>query len=254
MTEAVAIRSDGADTKPGARPGATGAQVHASLELYEPRKAPGGSQPGGHLGSIDFQFNPKEVTIAKTAKWGSKPTKGAKKAGPPEFLGSEPSKLSLEMFFDAWETQDNSVVTRVDALMKCCVPTENTSGTAKALPPLVIFTWGGLKSFPGFVTQVSAKFTRFSSSGVPIRAVCTVNLEEMPGGKGGQNPSSQSVAARSTHTMVAGDCLPLLAHAEYGDAALWRNIAAYNGIDDPMRIPDGTAVMLPARDDLTRMW
>lgn len=253
MTETIALRADGAGSQSSgsSRNGSPSAQVvHATLELYEAQKAKGGSLPGGSVGSIPFQFNPKEVTIAKSAKWESKPAKGAKKAGPPEFMGAEPCKLSLEMFFDAWEEQDDSVVKRVDALMKCCVPTQSTTGTAKALPPLVIFTWGGLTSFPGYVTQVSAKFTLFSPGGTPIRAVCSVNLEEMPGGKGGQNPTSRAVAARRLHTMVAGDTLALLAYLEYGDPAMWRRLAEYNRIDDPMRITSGTSIVLPAPEDL----
>ena len=31
--------------------------------------AGGGSEPGATLGRIPFQFNPKELTIAKSAKW-----------------------------------------------------------------------------------------------------------------------------------------------------------------------------------------
>ena len=49
---------------------------------------------------LEFQFNPKEVSITKSAKWERKPTKD-KKAGPPEFSGAEPCKLTLELFFDA---------------------------------------------------------------------------------------------------------------------------------------------------------
>ena len=47
-----------------------------------PAPASGGSKAGNKRGAIAFQFNPKEVTIAKTAKWERKTTKGSKKAGP----------------------------------------------------------------------------------------------------------------------------------------------------------------------------
>ena len=52
----------------------------ATLKLYDP--TPSGGSPGGERGSIPFQFNPKEVTIQKAAKWERKTAKGAKKAGP----------------------------------------------------------------------------------------------------------------------------------------------------------------------------
>ena len=74
----------------------------ASLTLHEsvPGKG-GGASLGNQCGTIPFQFNPKEVTIQKSAKWERKPARGAKTAGPPQFTGAEPCKLTLAMFFDA---------------------------------------------------------------------------------------------------------------------------------------------------------
>ncbi|GAB91904.1 CIS tube protein [Gordonia rhizosphera] len=224
--------------------------VHAELEMYEPTKAPGGAKPGAKLGSIPFQFNPREVTITKAAKWESKPTKGAAKAGAAEFMGAQPCTLSLEMFLDGTAKHDDSVAKGVDRLMSCCVPTSATTGTPKAMPPLIVFKWGGLTSFPGFITKVTAKFTLFAADGGPLRAVCTVEIEEMPGGKGGQNPTSRAASARRTHMLVAGESLASLAHREYGDPARWRAIADFNDIDDPMRVPSGTVIRMPAVDDV----
>ena len=113
------------------------------------------------------------------------------------------------------------------------------------------FQWGGITSFPAYVSQVNVKYTRFASNGVPIRAVCTVNLEEMPPGNSKQNPTSGVLAVERVHTMVAGDHLALVAYEEYGSAAMWRPLAAYNGIDDPMRIANGTQILLPAADALS---
>ena len=86
--------------------------------------------------------------------------------------------------------------------------------------------------------------------GTPIRATCTVALEEMPGEPPRQNPTSGSPAARATYTVVAGDTLASIAYAEYGDPRLWRPLAAFNGIDDPMRVPIGSTVLVPAADEL----
>ena len=113
------------------------------------------------------------------------------------------------------------------------------------MPPMVVFKWGGVSSFPAVITQVNAKYTRFASNGIPIRAVCTVNLEEMPSEAGKQNPTSGVLAVDRAHTMIAGDTLALVAYREYGDPKLWRTLATYNSIDDPMRIPNGAQVLLP---------
>lgn len=252
MPDVIALASAAAPSTAPAAAAAKGdppqAKQHAVLDLYKAEKADGGSKRGTQIGKIPFQFNPKEITISKSAKWDRKPAKGNKKAGPPEFSGAEPCKLTLEMFFDAVLQRKLDVVQAVEQLFSCCVPVDEKA--PKPMPPLVVLTWGGISSFNAFVTQVSAKYTLFSSAGVPIRAVCTVNLEEMPGEPRKQNPSSGARAARRVHRFGHGDRLALLAHSEYGDPTMWRKLAAYNDFDDPMRIRPGTPVVLPAIEEL----
>jgi nucleoid-associated protein YgaU len=255
MTELIALTSTKAPERPGAASPVSKAAVpqtaaqHAQLVTYDAVPATGGSKTGGgKKDTIDFQFNPKEVSITKSAKWDRKPGKRSKQAGPPEFAGSEPCKMTLELFFDATLKTDVDVVKSVESLFACCVPTDPKA--KKPMPPLVVFTWGGLSSFPAFVTQVSAKYTLFAANGVPIRAVCSVTLEEMPGEPRKQNPSSGALTTRKVHNLVDGDNLALLAYREYGDPTMWRPLADYNGVDDPMRLRPGTRVVLPAIEDL----
>lgn len=222
----------------------------AQLALYDAKPGGSGEDLGGPRERLDFQFNPKEFTIQKAANWASKPARGAAKAGPPEFTGAGPCKLSVEMFFDASGTQDGSVVAAVEKLLSCCVPTEQSIGNKKATPPLVVLQWGKTRAFPSYVTSVSAKFTLFSSDGTPIRATCSVSMEEMPGVTAKQNPTSGSPAARRLHTVVAGDTLASVAYREYGDPAMWRALAAYNRVDDPLRLRPGTPLLVPGPDDL----
>ncbi len=224
----------------------------AELTVYNAK--PGGSNEdlGDPRDRLEFQFNPKEFTISKTATWASTPARGAQKAGPPEFTGSGPGKLNLEMFFDASGSHGNSVVLAVDKLFACCVPTEESRTDRKASPPLVVLKWGTTRSFPGYVSSVSAKYTLFTPGGTPIRATCTVAIEEMPGVTAKQNPTSGSVTARRLHTLVAGDSLASVAYREYGDPAMWRALAAFNRIDDPLRVRSGTTVLVPAADELLR--
>src|SRR6478672_2963829 len=132
--------------------------------LTPPSPTTGGRKLDGEIGKIDFQFNPKELTIAKTVKWDSKPTTGAKSAAPPEFKGPEPGKLTLEMFFDATAKHDGSVVEAVEKLFSCCIATEKTHANDKPMPPLVVFKWGAITSFPSYVTSVSVKYTLFSAA------------------------------------------------------------------------------------------
>ena len=219
----------------------------AVLTLYDPTPA---GPPGAERGRITFQFNPKEVTISKAAKWERKTAKGANKAGPPEFSGPEPCKMTLELFFDTSGKQDGSVVAAVEQLFSCTVPTPESAGQKKPSPPLVVLHWGPVSSFPAFVTSVSAKYTLFSSAGLPIRASCSVSLEEMPNEQGRQNPTSGSDAVRRSRTLVEGDTLASVAYAEYGDPAAWRAVARFNGIDDPLRVAPGSRLLLPPPEEL----
>lgn len=223
----------------------------AYLELHEARPNKGaGASLGASKGRIAFQFNPNELTVKKAAKWNSEPARGSKKAAPPEFQGPEPGKLTLEMFFDATDKMDDSVVKAVKSLFACCAPTDQSMGKSKPVPPLVVFHWGALDFFPSFITSVSAKYTLFTPEGTPVRATCTVDLQEMPSLTAKQNPTSGSLTARRTHVLLEGETLAAVAYAEYGDAAMWRPLAAANDIDDPQRLIPGRTVLLPSADEL----
>jgi nucleoid-associated protein YgaU len=256
MAKPIALKAAGSGTlkRPDeASTGKAGGQdsmQRAVLTLYACEDAPGGAKTGASLGSLKFQFNPKEVTIAKGAKWERKPAKNGKSASPPEFTGTDPCKLTVEMFFDATTTHDGAVVEAVETLFSCLVATDKSHSKKKDAPPLVVLSWGKITSFNSFITSVSAKYTLFGSDGVPIRAVCSVAMEEMPGELFRQNPTSGSYDVRNVHRTIAGDTLAGIAYAEYGDPTLWRALAAYNGIDDPLRVRPGVTLMLPTPEEL----
>lgn len=238
--------SAAAPGQPGARP----TLQHAYLQIFEPSKDGSLSQPGPKMHTIDFQFNPKELTLAKTASWSRETAKGNKKSSPPQYKGPQPSKLSLEMFFDASDKQDNSVVKTVEKLFACTVPTDSSLQQKKASPPWATFRWGGLTSFMGYISSVSAKYTLFTAEGIPIRATCTVALEELSGDAPKQNPTSGGVVPHRVHQVVEGDSLAAIAYQEYGKPALWRLVAEVNRIDDPMRLRPGSRLLLPALEEL----
>lgn len=241
-----AAAAGGAKGAPGDHP----KLEHAFLEVHEPSKDGSFAQAGPLMYKVDFQFNPKELALTKGASWTREPAKGSKKSSAPQYQEPQPSKLTLEMFFDASATQDSSVVKAVEQLFRCCVPTDASHQRKKESPPWVTFRWGALTGFLAYVSQVQAKYTLFTPSGVPIRATCTVTLEELSGETPKQNPTSGTLVPHRMHVVVEGDSLPAIAYDEYGDPALWRTVAATNGIDDPMRLRPGTTLLLPAIDEL----
>ncbi|HUL26359.1 MAG TPA: hypothetical protein VLW44_11395 [Streptosporangiaceae bacterium] len=237
-------------TSAGAGPAAGGSTARATLDVYNAKPTQKGAEISSPRGQIQFQFNPKELSIQKSAKWERKPSRNARKASPIEFSGADPCKLTLEMFFDASDSENGSVVGPIEDLFSCCVPTDDTRINKKAMPPLVRLNWGAIVSFTAFVTSVQAKYTLFAPDGTPIRATCSVSLEEMPSDPAGQNPTSGALSAQAVHRVISGDSLASIAYAEYGDPSLWRPLAWANGIDDPIRLPVGATLIVPAAHEL----
>lgn len=232
-------------TVSGGSAGSPAKLAHAELEVHKP-----GNTAGAPQKTIAFQFNPKELAVTKTAKWKRDGQPKAKKSALPTFTGSDPLKLTIEMFLDATDTMNTSVVQRVEELFTCCVPTPETVDTKTPSTPWVVLHWGDLRGFTAVVTNVNAKYTLFTPGGTPVRAVCSVTLEEMPTEVAKQNPTSGSLVVRDVHQVVAGDTLESLAYRTYGDPNLWREIAHANDIDDPMRLRPGRALLLPAPEEL----
>ncbi len=216
----------------------------AYLTLIQPSTGGG----GGDLGKVDFQFNPKEYSVQKSANWESKSGKGAKKATMPEFKGAEPRSMTVEVFLDASESSSGGITDKIEKLFSCCTPLEQSVGKNKPSPPFVQFGWGTTTGFTAFVKQVQVKYTLFKPDGTPIRATATLTLQEIPRDQARQNPTSGGTAAHRTHTVVEGDSLQSVAYREYGNPVLWRALAESNGIDDPMRLPVGARLMVPPEE------
>ena len=213
----------------------------AYIALTQPK--PGGSE----IGRVTFMYNPKEFSYTKSASWERKPAKGAKKAPPLEFKGTQPSALTVEVFLDGYES-GKDISKDIDTLTQCCQPTADSITSKKPTPPWVIFGWGSKVHLKAYVKSVAVKCTMFDQTGLPLRATCTVTMEEVGVDAAAQNPTSGSKTTMRSHQMIAGDTLPSVAYLEYGDAAGWRALAEANDVDDPLRLPVGTRLMVPEPD------
>lgn len=204
---------------------------------------------------LRFTFNPTEYTVAKSTQWNRPTTKGAKSATKPDFQGAGPQTLQMEIFFDEYESGGN-VTEKIATLFEWLTPTSNSLSKDQPQPPVLVFEWGvnaALKNFRGFLKSVSAKYTMFRGDGMPTRASANVSLEEVPQKTAKQNPSSGAIAGRSTHVLREGDSLASIAFAEYGNATLWRGLAAFNDIDDPLRLKPGARILVPTISEALRL-
>ncbi|MEU9760756.1 LysM peptidoglycan-binding domain-containing protein [Streptomyces sp. NPDC047985] len=227
-------------------PVARTSRARAQLTIMEP-PAEVGAKPGGRIAQLTLQFNPAKLSLNKSTEWRRTPSRMAEQSALPEFVGSGPRTLSMEVFLDATATHDNSVEKAVEQLMLACAPTPKSLARKTPASPWVRFDWGTSRttSFDGVMSSLSISYTLFDVDGKPLRATCSLSIEEAGGETPGQNPTSGSREARRTHRVVVGDSLPLLAWREYGDATAWRTIARANDIDDPMQLAPGTELVVP---------
>ncbi|MDF3303095.1 CIS tube protein [Streptomyces tropicalis] len=232
--------------------GAGSSLVRATLAIHEP---PVGysTTPGGLIRTFGFDFNPAQLTLARRAQWKATPAPVERDGSLPEFMGTEPRELGVEVFLDSSdEPTGNTVLKKVESLLACCEVTTKSIAAKQPSPPWVVFQWGSFSTarFTAYVGSVDASYTLFGTTGVPIRATCRLQLHEIPSRTKGQNPTSGALTAQRVHRVVAGDSLQSLAWREYGDASAWRAIAEANAVDDPARLPTGVELVLPAAEEV----
>jgi nucleoid-associated protein YgaU len=207
---------------------------------------------------LRFSFNPTEYTVAKSSSWNRPTTTSAKSTTKPQFGGAQPQTLTMEIFFDASETEKGDVTADVATLIEWVKPTAASVHKTHPQPPIVTFEWGtnknpALANFAAYVKSVSAKYTHFRGDGTAVRATANVTLEEVPFTFKKTNPTSGALHSRRRHIMRDGDSLHSIAFGEYDDPTLWRALATFNEIEDPMRIAVGTAILIPSRAEAGRL-
>lgn len=214
--------------------------TRAKLEVLEPKDGGNGSV----LETINFPFNPKEWKIDYATEWKTESDKSKK--APPEFKGTKPSSVKLDMFLDASMEDNGDISATVAKLRKLLDPHPQSVQQKKPSPPHVRFGWGQAIAFQGYVSAMSVTYTLFRENGTPVRGTVGLTLNEFPRQNAGQNPTSGSLHLQRSHRVVHGDTLASIAYREYGDPGRWRLLADANPIiDDPLRLLPGTSVMVP---------
>jgi hypothetical protein len=205
---------------------------------------------------IEFAFNPTEYTVAKSSNWTRPQMKGGKTTGKPEFNGANPQTLQMEIFLDQSNGGAESVASKVATLIEWVKPTESSVKKKKPQPPILVFEWGtngALTDFRAYLKQLTAKYVLFQPDGTPIRATANITLEEAPVPPKKQNPTSGALHGRRSHLLIEGESLAAVAWREFDDPSLWRGIAAFNGIDDPLRVRPGTRILVPTAAEARRL-
>jgi nucleoid-associated protein YgaU len=220
---------------------------------------------GKFTGSIRALFNPTELSYGREVKWEQKrlADKGyASSYAVQEFTSTEPSTLTVNLFFDTYEAHDGKVT--LGHLKAAVLPTVAQRGRTSATsvqeytkkleglaavkqelhrPPQCRLKWGRYEFFAGVLTNLSYSYTMFLPDGTPVRAsaACTFTERMLEAYK--RELHSPDVARR--YVVRRNDTLQSIAAEFYGDPAQWRVIARANGILNPRRLQPGVTLVIP---------
>jgi len=227
---------------------------------------------------IGCMLNPNTLVVKRVAGVRPRRTTGGHLTGaglvddPLLYTGGGRTELELDLLFDVSLAGPDSTSDDVrDLTLPLWQLTENQDNpNSQRKPPLVRFVWGKSWNIPGIVSAVSERLEQFSGSGLAQRSWLKMRLLRVDAGPGPGPPTeaepqpppelplpgaAQGEGTVQVHQVLgtgAGPDQPQqseslydVAFRYYGNPGLWRLIAAYNGIIDPLRVPAGTVLRIP---------
>jgi Contractile injection system tube protein/LysM domain len=200
-------------------------------------------------GELTFMFNPTEYKISQSVHIERRKVLW-QPGGTVEYTGTSAMTVSMQLFFDDFASAKGDVTPKISKLLAWQMP----NSKEEKPPPLVKFEWGNkqLQDFTGVITTLNINYTVFRKDGTPLQAKVDVTLEGAKKLDPGKNPTSHAVDMRRVHTVVEGETIASVASAELGRPGYWRAIADANGIDDPLRLRPGQALLIPSAADAAR--
>jgi nucleoid-associated protein YgaU len=220
-------------------------------------------------GPIEALFNPNEISLSRSVEWHErKPASyGGRRSAPEpeqEFGGVSPETLSIDLFFDTYESRASaSGWQQVASFVQPTNPFQASDATnvtkltdrvvqlaevdpEKHRPPVCKLSWGAFTNiFTGVLTSLDQKFTLFLADGTPVRATLSCSFVESRGASSGLARELHSADVVKTRTVRRNDTLHSLAAELYGDSRLWRHIATANGIVNPRILQPGIVLTIP---------
>jgi hypothetical protein len=191
------------------------------------------------------------------------------------FTGGGTTELNLNLMFDVSLIGSSAPVTDVrDLTYPLWQLAENAADEQNyGRPPLVRFVWGKSWNIPGIVSAVAERLDYFAPGGEPLRSWLSMRflrvaesssalladrpsrsitlpeeLPSQPSTQTGTAPVQASTTEFKVHQVALGERLDQLQSRYYGDfghPSLWRWLAMYNDIADPLHIPVGTSLQIP---------
>jgi hypothetical protein len=189
------------------------------------------------------------------------------------FTGGGSTELQLDLLFDVTLASSNQQIEDVRELTGPLwhLAENRSDDDGYGSPARVRFVWGKAWNVPGVIVAVAERLEQFTTTGVPRRSWLRMRLRrvgEVP--QRFAEPVEPEVEltlpqdeALTTELMevydVAGDepasgseRLDQIAADSYGGPTLWRIIAEFNNIVDPLNLEAGLRLLIPPRSILER--
>lgn len=186
--------------------------------------------------------NPAEITLGYEVEYDAAQGSGTTNSRM-EFKKIKPGDLSLTFFLDG--TGANGRPLDVQQEVEQFQQVTGYNGDIHRTNYLEI-VWGTLQVKRCVLKSAAIAYKLFRPDGVPLRAVITAAFTD--------NSDDQTRVAMAqdhspdlTHQRIikAGDQLPALCAAIYGDPGLYLRVAEANGLDDFRTLPVGSVVYFP---------
>lgn len=186
---------------------------------------------------IPVMFNPEEGYSLDASNTFAEIGVPGLQTPPMQYVRGNARTLKMELFFDTREERrDVRIRTRqITALLDHDLETQ--------APPILLFAWGGF-NFRCVLESVGQRFTVFREDGTPVRATLSVSFKEYETVEI-ETRRGLFLGPPTLRNVLEGETLSQIASEVLGDPEAWREIAALNTIDNPLKLTPGAQLVLP---------
>ncbi|WP_432826877.1 hypothetical protein [Dactylosporangium sp. CA-092794] len=220
---------------------------------------------------IDCLLNPETFEVQRLAGIRTPAAGGDRLVGrgraddPVRFTGGGRTELVLDMVFDVALVESGPAPQDVRELTGRLWSLAENSAEERgaARPPLVRLVWGKSWNVPGVVSAIAERFDAFNATGAPGRSWLRLKLLRVDEpGDGAARSYDEELARSATAAPAAGRPaavqavgggggersgvrIDLLAAEALGSPMRWRELAAHNGVADPLDVTAGSVLAVP---------
>ena len=214
-----------------------GTLEHLVIKAYE--------QPdysGSEVGQFEAFVNPAELTVGYEVEYDAAQGSGTTSSRQ-AFKRIKPGDLTLALFLDGTGASGRplEVQSKVEEFQRVTGYNGNIHR-----PNYLKVVWGTLPVKKCVLKSASIVYKLFRTDGVPLRAVINATFTDNSDDQT-RVASAQDRSPDLTHVRIvkAGDTLPAMCFAIYGDPRVYLEVAGVNGIDNFRNLSPGMRILFP---------